>query len=139
MDVTVKKTCGRCGKITLEEMEVSAASELQERDAQCSDAEDALPELLNRTLSTTHPDIIVAVRQEDGVYSVKTLRELCHVSKATRNRGCQTRVGDLLAEVFKTDAPKKLRKKRTKKNDQNTESLTDSAEVEVDIVIPPEG
>jgi len=107
MIVTVEKKCGRCGKVEKQNMELEEAQALEERDTAMDAAEDSLEELLNDTLDDNHPDIIVAVRDEDGNYKVKSLRGLCVTKNAKKNRGCAHRVADLLQEVFQVKKSKK--------------------------------
>lgn len=108
--IKVESICGRCGRTEEATMGMQEAMDLDRVDEARDAADEALKETLNDALDESYPDVIVAVRQEDGSYRVKGLRNLCDQPNAKRNKGCATRVKALVNDVFMVPNPKPAKK-----------------------------
>ena len=110
MEVKIETTCGRCSK--REELSVSLeeAQDLQKKWEASETHAQEVPKLINNVLGSEHPDIVIAVKSDDGNYAVKTLRDLCK-----GERSCSSAVARTVKEIFKQPTPRKPRKKKTTK------------------------
>jgi hypothetical protein len=62
------------------------------------------------------PTVVMFIRKGEG-YEVKTLDNLCEKPDAKRNKGCATRVNELMKDIFELHmGEKKERKARTPKD-----------------------
>lgn len=105
--IKVETICGRCGRTEEETMDMQEAMELDKKDEARDVSDKALESTINEVLDDTYPDVIIAVRNEDGSYTVKGQRNLCDQPSAKRNKGCATRVKALIADIFYVSKPKK--------------------------------
>ena len=113
MQVKVETTCGRCSKVDEQSMELSAAQNMEnETEARAKAAAELVPIFNEAFSSPEFPDIVVAVRSEDGTYSVKSLDQLCHNPDAARNKGCKARVDSLIHDIFTMEPAKPRAKKK---------------------------
>lgn len=108
MDVKVETKCGRCGRTEEKSMALEAAGKMEQESTLRAEAAANLKDAFNEKFgSSGYPDIVVAVRNSGGDYTVNTLDGLCSREGAARNRGCKTRVANLIDEIFTVAAPKK--------------------------------
>ena len=106
----VETLCGRCGRTEEVTMDMAAAVDLDKEDEARDVADQGLEKTLNEVLDESYPDIVVAVRNKDGSYAVKGLRNLCDQPGAKRNKGCATRVKALINDIFMVPNPKPKKK-----------------------------
>jgi len=111
MEVTVEVSCGRCAKKEKRALSLEEAQALGVKTDRKAELESELQESLNKVLSSDHPDVVIAVRNESGGYDVKHLDSLCDVPDAKRNKGCKNRVDTLLGDIFMTNEPSPKKKK----------------------------
>ena len=123
MDVTVRTKCGRCGKKETKEVSLAVAQDMEAQEQTKKDAAAELPAVINSVLGEKYPDVIIAIKENDGVYTVKHLSILCSSPDATRNRGCVARVDTLLKDMLEL-GDKAPRKPRTPKAPKPTEENT---------------
>jgi hypothetical protein len=117
MDLKVPKKCDRCGRVEdviMTETDVAALVETTNKKAE----ELKRINEFGRTLDTElAPTLVMFVKNSEGGYDSRTLDILCSRPDATRNKGCEARVQELLSDIFdlKKDEVKKPRKPREKK------------------------
>jgi hypothetical protein len=107
----VEQTWGRCGRTDEQTLDAQEVMALDERDAACDQADQNVEALINESLSEFHPDVVIAVRNAEGRYTVKGLRNLCDQPDAKRNKGCATRVQTLVDDIFMVNPKKPAAKK----------------------------
>lgn len=116
MEVKVPIKCGRCGRTEERLVQMEAAQALVEEINQKAAILSNLKQMAGSIDTKIGPSVIMFVRKGD-VYEVKTLDNLCEKPDAKRNKGCATRVTELLKDIFELHAgEKKERKPRTPKD-----------------------
>lgn len=116
MEVKVPLKCGRCGKAEEKLVPMETAQALVEEINQKAVELTNLKNMASSLNVKLAPAVILFVRKGEG-YEVKTLDNLCEKPDAKRNKGCATRVAELLKDIFELHTgEKKERKPRTPKD-----------------------
>lgn len=116
MEVKVPIKCGRCGRTEERSVQMEAAQAMVEEINQKAAVLTNLKQMAGSIDTKLGPALVLFVRKGDG-YEVKTLDNLCEKPDAKRNKGCATRVNELMKDIFDLHAgEKKERKPRTPKD-----------------------
>lgn len=116
MEVKVPLKCGRCGRTEEKLVQMETAQAMVEEINQKSVILKNLKEMAGSIDSKLGPNVVLFIRKGEG-YEVKTLDNLCEKPDAKRNKGCATRVTELLKDIFELHTgEKKERKPRTPKD-----------------------
>lgn len=126
--IKVENICGRCGRTEEESMDMATAMRLEALDEARDVTDNKLEQTLNDALDDTYPDVIIAVRDAEGSYTVKGQRNLCDQPKAKRNKGCATRVKALIDDIFMVPKPKTSKKPKIPPTEPET-STTETPKV----------
>lgn len=115
MNVIAEIKCDRCSKIDKRSLTLEEAQALGDREKVKEEKAQNLELELNQLLTENHPDIIIAIRDSEDSYTVKSINNLCIAGpEAKRNRGCKARVDTLISDIFMINkpAPKKVAPKK---------------------------
>jgi hypothetical protein len=116
MEVKVPLKCGRCGRTEEKLVQMETAQAMVEEINQKAVILKNLKEMAGSIDSKLGPNVVLFIRKGEG-YEVKTLDNLCEKPDAKRNKGCATRVNELMKDIFDLHAgEKKERKPRTPKD-----------------------
>lgn len=116
MEVKVPIKCGRCGRTEERSVQMEAAQAMVEEINQKAAVLTNLKQMAGSIDTKLGPALVLFVRKGDG-YEVKTLDNLCEKPDAKRNKGCATRVNELMKDIFELHTgEKKERKPRTPKD-----------------------
>jgi hypothetical protein len=115
MEVKVPMKCGRCGKTEEKSVQMEEAQALVDEINKKAEVLAKLKDYAG-SLPANAPAVIMFMQSGDG-FKVKTLDNLCEKPDAKRNKGCATRVNELLKDIFELHTgEKKERKPRTPKD-----------------------
>lgn len=115
MEVKVPLKCGRCGRTEEKLVQMETAQAMVEEINQKATILTNLKSMAQSIDSKLGPTVILFIRKGEG-YEVKTLDNLCEKPDAKRNKGCATRVNELMKDIFELHTgEKKERKPRTPK------------------------
>ena len=128
MDVTVQLECGRCSKSAARSLSLDEAQSIVERAESKEELAEDLTSQLNTILTDDHPSLVIAVRQADGTYTVKTLDDLCDAPDAKRNKGCKARVDALIKDIFMENPPTEKKRKPSAKKKKVTKDPEEPTE-----------